>query len=186
MPKARRVAKRLNAKTKPAVPRSQPRRAQPSALPTPERLAKAEDFVIRGEVGGILVQDMQIDRMVARGILNERQARAAAKFYWYWYNSGMAPHFAAMDLQRGFGGGSNDCPVMPSSEAQAVNRAEYRDCCDLLGIRIGRIVEGIVCRDETPEAAGRALGWGNAVQARAAATELLRTGLDTIAKEYGL
>lgn len=154
--------------------------------PTPERAAKAEGFLVKGDIGIVMIQDAQIERLFDRGVIDERQRRAAEKVYRHWYESGMEPSYASLDLQRGYGGGGNDCAVMPANQHQAEHRSEYRVICRVLGLRIGRVVEDIVCRDKSPAEAGRSLGWANEPQARAAAVENLRIGLDLVAKEYGL
>ena len=75
---------------------------------------------------------------------------------------------------------------MARTEVQVFHRQRYREACRTLGLKREYVLSWAICREETLEKIGGALGWNNRPQAIAAATELLRDGLDALALLWGV
>jgi hypothetical protein len=66
------------------------------------------------------------------------------------------------------------------------HRQRYREAVTAIGLKGSYVVEWAICREEPLERVGQGLGWINRTQAIPAATETLRTALDTLCILWGL
>jgi hypothetical protein len=131
--------------------------------------------------------DTPLARAHARGILNDVQYRALAKFKHHWTCAGLEPSFGSADLDRVFGSDVAGYSGMAKTEAQVFHRQRYRQAVATVGLITSRVIEAVACEEKKLEEAGSAiLGWKHPLQARAAAAEKLRDGGDRLAKEWGL
>lgn len=184
--------KRKDRRTKTrSVPRDAPLVHDPIAmLPTPERMARAGvDFEVGGDErsGKVLrLTDIPLERMKARGALNDTEYSALQKYRDHWYLGGLLPVVGSIDLNRIFASDPLSLSGMAKSESQAHHRQQYRQANEELGMRTVTTVDRVVCHEWTLEAAGYELGWNAKAQAIAAATELLRYAGDKLARLWGM
>jgi hypothetical protein len=151
--------------------------------PTPERLQHANDNHVQiPGTRATRMADAPIDRLRTSGALTESQYQAAATLFKDYYNAGLAP-LGAVDYERFHVDGSKPSSVSDFRYA-AIER--YNRSCKELGEFFRVTVDAVVLREQSVEGAGRALGLGNASQARAVALDRLRGGLDILVKRYGL
>ena len=158
--------------------------------PTPERLAKAGDDVIRtvGAEGDrvVVMRDAPLDRMYSRHAIDPVEYQALQKLKLHWHCSGMPGAMRSADLNRVFAADLSAMSHMAASEAQAHHRQQWRKAQALLTPRAMIVVERVVCREQTLAFAGYALGAVSKPQATAAASELLRDSGYRLAKLWGM
>jgi hypothetical protein len=158
--------------------------------PTPERLAKAGDDVIRtvGAEGEriVVMRDAPLDRMYSRHAIDPVEYQALQKLKLHWHCSGMPGAIRSADLNRVFAADLSAMSHMAASEAQAHHRQQWRRAEAALSPRARIVVERVVCREQTIELAGYALGAVSKPQATAAASELLRDSGYRLAKLWGM
>ena len=158
---------------------------QDKARPTAQRMHHADGAVECGWNGQITMRDAPLERALVRGAINEPQYEAGKKYRHHWYHAGLAGSIGSSDLNRVFGG--DNCGFgMAKTEAEAFHRQRYRQARDKIGPHGETFLELIVCQEVTLERAGYALGWGNKVQAIAAATQQLRGTLDALRALWGI
>jgi len=158
--------------------------------PTPERLAKAGDDVIRtvGAEGDrvVVMRDAPLDRMYSRHAIDPVEYQALQKLKLHWHCSGMPGAIRSADLNRVFAADLSAMSHMAASEAQAHHRQQWRKAEAALSPRARIVVERVVCREQTLEFAGYALGAQSKPQATAAASELLRDAGYRLATLWGM
>jgi hypothetical protein len=153
-------------------------------LPTPERMRKAEGYFVKGDTGMTTLRDAPLERLEATRVITPAQYSAAIKFRHHWHNGGLSPRFSAVKLDgMPF---SQSIAGMPETEWAIHHRDQYRVAIRLLGMRRGMVVERISAWEWSAVEVGRALGWKDEKQARAAAVEILRDGLDALAGLWGI
>ena len=166
------------------------RRRTEDGAPTPERLDKAEGAVEIGDDGQgariYTLRDAPLERMNARGALEPKEYSALMKFKAHWVQAGLQPSFGGIDLARVFAADPGGYAGMAKTERQVFHRQRYREAVQHIGLRAALVVERVVCAEQTLEMAGFALNWRNPVQARAAATELLRDAGERLARLWGM
>lgn len=158
--------------------------------PTPERMAKAGDDVIR-TVGAegvrvVVMRDAPLDRMYSRHAIDPVEYQALQKLKLHWHCSGMPGAMRSADLNRIFAADLSAMSNMPAAEAQAHHRHQWRRGYNLLTPRARIVVERVVCREQTLALAGFALGAQSKPQATAAASELLRDAGYRLATLWGM
>lgn len=149
--------------------------------PTPERLAKAQDFIHRSATGPITVRDAPLERMEARGLIDKRMYDAGTKYRLHWHGAGLQERYASLRLDGTFGGSTETI-----TDAMTHHRSVYEGAVRFLGIRQSCVVEDVCCRDVQLADVGRKLGWANRPQAVAAAEALLKDALDKLAHWWGI
>lgn len=158
--------------------------------PTPERLAKAGDDAIRtvGADGArvVVMRDAPLDRMFSRHAIDPVEYQALQKLKLHWHCSGMPGAIRSADLNRVFAADLAAMSNMAASEAQAHHRQQWRKAEAALSPRARIVVERVVCREQTIEFAGYALGMPTKQRANAAASELLRDAGYRLATLWGM
>ena len=158
--------------------------------PTPERLAKAGEDVIRtvGAEGDrvVVMRDAPLDRMYSRHAIDPVEYQALQKLKLHWHCSGMPGAIRSADLNRVFAADLSAMSHMAASEAQAHHRHQWRRGYNLLTPRARIVVERVVCREQTIEHAGYAIGMTSKHRANAAASELLRDAGYRLATLWGM
>jgi hypothetical protein len=162
------------------------RREEKAPGPTFERLRHAGGDVERGSTGQLTLCDSPLERANRRGVITSQQYNAGMKFRHHWYHAGLSDHIAALDLNRIFARDATAYSSMARSEAQVFHRQRYREACRTLGLKREYVLSWAICREQPLERIGTALGWNSRPQAIAAATELLRDGLDALALLWGV
>lgn len=181
------------------------RRTHPIAVdtlmhgPTPERLRHAEGaYVVGGDERTAKVHHMldgPLEKLYARlgkagGTRDSEELAveyaALAKYRYFWASAGLEPSLPSVDLGRIFASDPSSFSGMAKSERQAHCRGEYRRAVQALGMRQSRIVDMVVCAEMPLEIAGKTLGWDNAPQGRAGATEILRDAGSRLAALWGI
>ena len=158
--------------------------------PTPERLAKAEEHFVVGNdrMGGKVYtfKDAPLDRMYSRSAIDPVEYQALQKLKLHWHCSGMPGAMRSPDLNRIFAADLSAMSNMPAAEAQAHHRHQWRRGYNLLTPRARIVVERVVCREQTIEHAGYAIGMTSKHRANAAASELLRDAGYRLATLWGM
>ena len=158
--------------------------------PTPERLAKAgEAFVSVASADGqriVVMRDAPLDRMYGRRAIEPVEYQALQKLKLHWHHSGMPGALRSADLNRVFATDLSAMSHMAASEQQAHHRQQWRRGIALLTPRAQMVVERVVCREQTIEFAGYALGETAKHRAIAAAAELLRESGYRLARLWGM
>lgn len=154
---------------------------------TPERRAHAGNDHYVGDDGAQRLTDAPFDSLRSRNVITLEQFEAGDRFRDDAYVAGMVPS-AAVDLCRVNGGGSQWAPgFMASAERQASARKRYRGAEEALGPMLSPIVNAVVhaAAGANLSAIGKRLfGRSNANEARASLIEVLKIGLDTLARHY--
>jgi hypothetical protein len=164
-----------------------PRRgAEKGPGPTAERLRRAGDDVDRGKTGQVTLHDTPLERARRRDVITSQQFNAGVKFRHHWYHAGLAENIGSIDLDRVFARDLTGYSGMAKTEAQVFHRQRYREACRTLGLKREYVLSWAICREQPLEKIGAALGWNNGPQAIAAATEVLRDGLDALALLWGV
>lgn len=158
--------------------------------PTPERLAKAGEDAIRlvGAEGDriVVMRDAPLDRMYSRHAIDPVEYQALQKLKLHWHCSGMPGAMRSADLNRVFAADLSAMSHMAASEAQAHHRQQWRKAEATLSPRARIVVERVVCREQTIEHAGYAIGMTSKHRANAAASELLRDAGYRLATLWGM
>ena len=169
--------------------------------PTPERLAKAEQFFTvgddqtRGKV--YTLQDSTLERLYSRLLKDKgltrsdedslrREYTALQRYKHHWYHGGLVPTLSSVDPNQVFAPDPLVMSGMARSEAQAHHRSQWREARAALGHRAGIVVDNVVCSENTLEIAGYAVGWQSKPQAISAAIECLRDSGERLAKMWGI
>jgi hypothetical protein len=127
-----------------------------------------------------------LKRLHARYIITDIQYSAGDRYYKHWYLSGLSS-FGGGDFGRVGKSSSGPTYGMAATEKQAYHRELYRLGEEKLGIGISSYVNSVVLQEQEPEAVGLRISGRTAVnQARAAAIEIVKIGLDRLADAYGL
>ena len=182
--KARKIAKRVNGPAKAAQPRQDGRREVP-ASPTPEGMRKAAGGAVRGDTGRVTFRDSPLEKLETARKVTNAHYRAGEKLRIHRHMAGLDAHYSAVNLNA-VGAGGDTLPKAYTSDLASHHREQYRLACQRLGLHRARIVEMIVCDDVDLAQAGHALGWKSDNQARAAAVEILRSGLSDLADMWGI
>lgn len=157
--------------------------------PTIERLRHSDgDFDVANDPSSkkYTMQDSPLDRMWKRGGLTGAEHSALDRYRSHWYHAGLEASVGSVDLNRIFASDPGSFSGMAKSEKQANHRQQYREARKVIGHRSGIVVDNVVCCEWSLEIAGHAMGWGNKVQARAAATEILRGAAYMLKKHWGI
>jgi hypothetical protein len=154
--------------------------------PTAQRLWRAGGDVERGETGQITMRDSPLERAHRRHVITAQQFNAGVKFRHHWYHAGLSDGIGSLDLDRIFARDMTGYAGMAKTEGQVFHRQRYREACRTLGLKREYVLSWAVCREEPLERIGVALGWTSRPQGIAAATELLRDGLDALALLWGI
>ena len=154
--------------------------------PTAERLRPAGEDFDRGQTGQVTLRDSPLERAHRRNVITSQQFNAGVKFRHHWYHAGLSENIGSIDLNRIFARDLGGYSGMAKTEAQVFHRQRYREACRTLGLKREYVLSWAICREEPLEKIGAALGWNNRPQAIAAATELLRDGLDALALLWGV
>lgn len=149
--------------------------------PTPERLAKMDNFYHRSATGPITARDAPLERMEARGIIDRRMYDAGVKYRIHWHQAGLQERYASLRLDGTFGGSPETI-----TDAMAHHRGVYEKAVQFLGVRRSNVVEEVCCRDCGLLDVGRKLGYRDADEARAASKKLLVEGLEALADFWGI
>ena len=156
------------------------------ALPTPERMGRAETDFERGDTGRVTMRDSPLDRALARKVVTREQYVAGQKYRHHWYHAGLADRLESLDLNRVFVTDIGDFSAMAKTEGQVFHRQRYREAVREAGKIGSYVLDWAVCRDVPLEQVGYALGWTSRPQAYAAAAERLKTALDEMCKLWGI
>jgi len=163
---------------------------QADGFPTRERLAKSDDAF---SVGGddrtgrrYVMQDSPLDRAFRKGIISGSEHSALQKYRHHWYHAGQAPTIGSVDLNRIFSAEPGGVAGMPKTEGQIFHRQRWREAQECLGLRSSAIVDKLVCREETLELCGQALGFENKPQAISAASVVLSDAGYRLARLWGI
>jgi hypothetical protein len=166
-----------------------------AAVPTAERMARAAGDAAMVDVdmgdAGSTVRVLRLtdltpfERLFRRGVLDDRQHGAGARFWKDWYHAGLLQRttsaYSDSPWPRGERAG------MATTELQVLARQRLRAARSALGAHLGRVAEAILVDECDPADAGRRLfGRRDGPQARASATDALKIALDTLADHYGL
>jgi hypothetical protein len=165
------------------------RRAPPPieiGAPTIERLRHAHGHVERGDMGTFTLRDAPLERLLARGGLNQDQYRAAEKYRVHWYRAGLAGSLQSVDANRVFATDVSNFSGMAKTEAQAFHRGQYRAAVELIGIIQAAILETIVCYEKPLAEVGVKMGWKSKPKGIDAAEDLLRNALNTLCRHWGI
>lgn len=154
--------------------------------PTAERLRRAGEDFDRGQTGQVTLRDSPLERAHRRNVITSQQFNAGVKFRHHWYHAGLSESIGSIDLNRIFARDLGGYSGMARTETQVFHRQRYREACRTLGLKREYVLSWSICREESLEKIGAALGWNNRPQAIAAATELLRDGLDALALLWGV
>lgn len=158
--------------------------------PTAQRLAKAEgNFTVGDDKQGGKIHTMRDDplaRMFARQAISGPEYAALQKYHHHWHYAGLEAGMGSVDLNRVFSSDPGSMSGMAKSEAQAHHRKQWREARYCLGLRVGIVVDNVVCAGHTLETAGFSVGWTNKPQAIAAATEMLRDAGYRLARLWGI
>lgn len=150
--------------------------------PTRQRLKHANDNYTLTDDRAHAMQDAPIQRLCKAGRISNLQMEAGNRFYGDWYNAGLAP-LGAIDYERPTVDGKS-----PKGESDfrvdALQRFNF--ACRAMTFPILSVVDAVVLAEVSVEKAGQALGYNNAPQARAVATDRLAMGLDILVNHYGL
>lgn len=165
-------------------------RAVEKAGPTPERLAKAEGFVVVGDdqqgTKTTRMRDDTLERLMARNVLSGPEYAALQKYHHHWHHAGLQAGVGSMDLNRVFSSDPASMSGMAKTEAQAHHRKQWREARELIGRRNGIVVDNVVCAGTNLQIAGLSVGWTNKPQAISAATEMLRDAGYRLARHWGI
>ena len=162
------------------------RRDDDASRPTVERLRQSGDDFERGHTGQLTMRDSPLERALRRQVITPQQHSAGIKYRHHWYHAGLAGNVGAIDLDRVFARDVGNYSGMAKTEAQVFHRQRYREAVTAIGLKGSYVVEWAICREEPLERVGQGLGWNNRTQAIAAATETLRTSLDTLCLLWGV
>jgi hypothetical protein len=154
--------------------------------PTVERVRRAGGDIDRGATGQLTMRDSPLERAHRRDVITTQQFNAGIKFRHHWYHAGLSGNLGWIELDRVFARDLTSYSGMAKTEAQVFHRERYREACRALGLKREFVLSWAICREEPLEKIGLALGWSHAPQAIAAATELLRDGLDALALLWGV
>jgi hypothetical protein len=164
-----------------------------TAQPTPERAAKAGAELRRDAVRAYHCEDAPIERLAARKALasdeggNRTLLEAGKRYYEHWYLAGLNG-LGAIDLTRAGGGDGSPACGMPTTEAAAHHRREFRAALDALGKagkRLSEVVDLVVLHEQEIEAIARKVsGYKDKTAATAVTLDRLRTGLECLARHF--
>ena len=151
--------------------------------PTDERLAhagKAYDTSDdkRGDVRIITMRDAPLERLHHRGKIDTDQYNAGVLFRSHWYRGGL-DGLPSADLLRVCAGSVN-FDHLSRTEAQEHHRRQFYIALRHLGRANGYLLGQIVCYEVPLHIVGAGLGWPTTNQARTAATERVKIGLDLL------
>lgn len=183
---------RTNTMAKRVKRQHQPR--QERALgPTPERMAKAGEAFEVGHHGVVTIRSSPLEwlerqwQLDARARVPEERRRGLSpvlygvgvRYRHHWHFSGLLPTVGSIDLNRIFAASSGNIG-MPSSEAQAHHRQQYRLAQQAVGLILGRVLDNVVCMEMSLADAGRLCGWRDEETARRKAVDMVRNGLEIL------
>lgn len=161
------------------------KRAQPPSLrsdPTDERLRHANGHYDTGDdkqgTVRITMRDAPLERLRSAGVIDPEQYGAGCVFRQHWYQGGLEG-LASADLLR-VNGGTVNFDLLSKTEGMEHHRRQFFIALQHLGRVNARVLGEVVCYEVPLHVVGVALGWNTANQARAAATERLRDGLDRL------
>lgn len=160
--------------------------------PTPERLGKLQEGDLQiGEdrQGGRIytISDSPMCRMFKDKRLSGIQFTALSRFHSHWWNAGLSESVRGVDLNRIYAPDPFSSAGMCSSERQYQNRREYRSAYALLTHLEGILVTNLVCSERySLDDCGYALGFTSRFRAREAATKVIRSVADRLAKFWGI
>lgn len=170
-------------------------------IPTPERLALADDFYEVGDdrKGGKIYTflDSSLARIYSRLVKSAKKNHQEidqlrieyAALTWYhavWDSAGRNVGFGSMDLNGIHSADPSKRTGMPMADRQIDASNQLRVAQKLLGHRPGIVVDNVVCADWSLEVAGKALGWPSKAQAISAAQEILRDAGARLAAHRGI
>jgi hypothetical protein len=176
--------------------------------PTAERLLKAENHFHVGDdkQGGKIYQlcDNPMDRLYSRLTRSastheenslRREYAALLKYRHHWNSAGLEPSMGSVDLNRIFAADASNMSGMAKTERQFNHRDQYRRARDIIGHRMGIVLDNVVCAEWSLEIAGYSVGYGSYKQgrktysspyrAREEATKLLRGAGTLLAIHWG-
>ena len=161
------------------------KRSPPASLrsdPTDERLRHAGN---RYDVGDdrqgtvrITMRDAPLERLHGSGVIDTEQYGAGCAFRQHWYQGGFNG-LASADLLR-VNGGSVNFDHLSKTEAMEHHRRQFSIAVQHLGAVNAWVMCEMVCYETPLHQVGMMLGWNTANQARAAATERVKNGLDRL------
>lgn len=157
-----------------------------AGAPTRERLERAGVDVDRGHHGVYTMKDAPLERALSRGAVTGGQYNAGAKFRHHWYHAGLVGGMGSIDLNRIFAPDLGSYSGMARSESQCFHRQRYREAVQAVGKTNSRVLEMVICDEQTLEDCGYQLGWGAKSSAIVAATERLRASLDDLCRLWGI
>jgi hypothetical protein len=149
-------------------------------------MAHAQSFFAVGGDGVMHMRDNPLDKLLERAAIGKAQYDALVKYRHHWYHAGLAGHLGSVALDRVSVGDTGAHSGMARTENEVFHRQRYREAAQALGLKGSYVVEWLVCREEPLEKVGTGLGWNNAPQARAAATEVLKSCGDVLCGLWGI
>ncbi len=159
--------------------------AEDAIMPTPERLAKTDDFHVGGTTKVVVLSQGPLYRLAKRKALSDRQIGALGRYANVWRQAGLEPGPRSVDLNRVAVSDTHN-PGMPATAMQADARRRYREAVQHLGLKMACLVEAVACHGHEPSSVGAAMGWRDPDQARAVAVETLRISGDRLADFWGM
>jgi hypothetical protein len=159
--------------------------------PTPERLVKllVGDLEIGEDGTGhriYTISDSPMCRMFKDKRLSGIQFTALSRFHSHWWNAGLSGSVRSVDLNRVY---APDFYGMgcPRTLSQFNHRMEYESAYKLLTFTESVIVTNLICSETLSlEQCGYSLGYTSPYRARAAATKVVCSIADRLAKHWGI
>jgi hypothetical protein len=179
-------------KNRPEIPRHE-------IGPTQERISHSQGaFVVGGDdsVGRVYqFLDTPLDRLysrLARGAGTRETAdlqteyTALRKYRHHWHQAGLEASLPSVDPGRAFASDPSNFSGMAKSERQYDHRAKFRQAREILGHRVGIVIDNVICAEQTLEIAGFSIGYASPFRARKAATEMVRDAGYRLAGLWGI
>lgn len=167
---------------------TKPAKQQPNRNdgPTKERKAKGDTvYAGLGKSDRVYSAVTPLDRMLKAGWIDRPMHEAGKRYARHVYESGIAGVPKSANLDGAAGGG--DCTYgMAANEHQAFHRQEYRKAVQAVGSWRCAAFQLFVCHDCPLEEVGYRMGETNKKQAVAAAREMIKGKLFTLAVLWGL
>jgi hypothetical protein len=161
--------------------------------PTPERIAKAGEAFEVGHQGTITLRDSPLEWLERRKEISTTLYNVGSKYRHHWHFAGLLPNVGSIDLNRIFGTSGGNVG-MPSTENQAHHRQQYRNAQTILGPRMGKVLDDVICHEIKLEEAGKYVQFeaehmkrfSHPMQSRTAALVFLIEGLERLRIEWGM
>lgn len=157
---------------------------------TPERIKQLSEADV--EVGGddrtgrrYRVKDW-VEKLKDNKKITFSEYAALMKYHHHWHHGGLQSNLKSPDLNRVFASDAGGMTGLARNEYAAHHRKQYHIARELLGHRLGIVVDNIVCNGHPLEVAGFSIGYASLYRARMAATEMMRDAGYRLAVHWGI